>query len=248
MRERERERLRELLWETREEGEGEGKGREREGRTKQLWRGEKRGKGGADTSLDRDDDGVEGEGGGGCGVDDGEEEWVCAKVDEEGGGVESVRMAKEEKVEMDAKTGYDQICGRARVSTTDGGCSEGEERGGEGRTNLEHRVPTTRAQRHPIRTNSQTTNPVLMPRQNAHPLPLERIPNVAVKVIVTGKEDSSRDGETDRGDTAEDVVVRELVQLAVGAEVEEAAGGVIGTGREGVAVGEEAGRDRRRSG
>ena len=41
-----------------------------------------------------------------------------------------------------------------------------------------------------------------------------------------------------RGDTANDVVVRVHGQLLVGANVEEAARGVVGAGGEGVAVGE----------
>lgn len=67
-----------------------------------------------------------------------------------------------------------------------------------------------------------------MPSENADAFALERVPDVAVEVVVTGEEDAPRDGEADRGDAAEDVVVRVLVEFAVGAEVEESAGGVVG--------------------
>jgi hypothetical protein len=107
-------------------------------------------------------------------------------------------------------------------------------------THLEHRIPTTRTKRHAVRANTQTTNPVLMTRKYAHPLTLKRIPHVTVEVIVSSEQDATGDGEADGGDAAEDVVVSELVQFAVGAEIEEAAGGVVGTSGEGVAVGEEA--------
>jgi hypothetical protein len=78
-----------------------------------------------------------------------------------------------------------------------------------------------------------------MTRQHADSLALEGIPNVAVEVVVASKEDATRDGEADRGDAAEDVVVGVLIQLAVRAEVEEAARGVVRAGCEGVAVREE---------
>ena len=67
----------------------------------------------------------------------------------------------------------------------------------------------------------------------------ERVPYIAVEVVVTGKEQTTADGEGDGGDTAEDVVMGVLVQFAVSAEVEEAAGGVVGSSTESVTVGEE---------
>ena len=76
--------------------------------------------------------------------------------------------------------------------------------------------------------------------QNANTLALERIPDVARPIIVTTEEDTTRDGECDGCDTAKDVVVREGVELTVGANVEETARRVIGTRREGIPVREEA--------
>ena len=81
-----------------------------------------------------------------------------------------------------------------------------------------------------------------MPCQNANTLALERIPDVARPIIVATEEDTARDGECDRGDTAEDVVVREGVQLAVGTDIEETARSIIRTGSKRIAIGEESGK------
>lgn len=78
-----------------------------------------------------------------------------------------------------------------------------------------------------------------MAREHAGALCLESIPDVAVVVVVAGKEETARDREGDRGDTAEDVVVRVLVELAVGAQVKETARGIVRTSAKGVAVREE---------
>ena len=79
-----------------------------------------------------------------------------------------------------------------------------------------------------------------MARQNADTLALEGVPDVARPVVVTAEKDAAGDRERDRSDTAKDVVVREGVELTVGANVEETARRVIGTRREGIPVREEA--------
>lgn len=66
-----------------------------------------------------------------------------------------------------------------------------------------------------------------MPGQDAHPLALERVPHVARPVVVPSKEDSAGYGKGDRRDAAEDIIVRERVELAVGADIEESARGVV---------------------
>ena len=101
------------------------------------------------------------------------------------------------------------------------------------------RIPTARAQRHSVGADTQTRDAVLVRSQNTDALALERIPDVACVVVVAGKEDTAGDGEADRSDAAEDVVVGVGVELAVGTQIEEAARGVVGTGGKGVAVGEE---------
>lgn len=86
-----------------------------------------------------------------------------------------------------------------------------------------------------------------MPGEDADTLALEGVPHVAVEVVVAGKEDPARDREADGRDTAEDIVVGVLVELPVRSEVEKAARGVVGAGREGLAVREESERKPRRS-
>ena len=66
-----------------------------------------------------------------------------------------------------------------------------------------------------------------MSRKDADALALERVPDVAVEVIVPGKEDAPGRREGDRGDAAEDIVVRVLVQLAVGSQVKQPARSVV---------------------
>lgn len=136
----------------------------------------------------------------------------------------------------------DQIRHTQEAGVGEGGPPLVEE---EGETNLEHAVPRSRAERHPVRADAETADPVLMPSQDADPFPFERVPDVAVEVVIAGKEQSTRDGEADRGDAAQDVVVRVLVQFAVGAEVKQPARGVVGTGRKGIAAREEAANGRK---
>ena len=66
-----------------------------------------------------------------------------------------------------------------------------------------------------------------MPCQNANPLALERIPDVARPIIVTTEEDTTRDGESDGGDSTENVVMGERVELAISPDIKQAAGCVI---------------------
>lgn len=92
-----------------------------------------------------------------------------------------------------------------------------------------------------------------MSREHAHSLALERVPDVAVVVVVTGKQDPPRGGECDGGDTAEDVVVGVRVEFAIRPEIEELARGIVGSGRKRIAIGEEPGgvgsaRARRQNG
>ena len=50
-----------------------------------------------------------------------------------------------------------------------------------------------------------------MTSQDANTLSFERIPNIARPVIVSTKQDTTRDGEGNRGDTAKDVIMSERV-------------------------------------
>jgi hypothetical protein len=69
-------------------------------------------------------------------------------------------------------------------------------------------------------------------------LSLQRIPHVAVEVVVAGEEVSSADGERDGGDTAQNVVVRVLHDLAMSANVKETARRIVRTGTEAQSIGE----------
>ena len=104
---------------------------------------------------------------------------------------------------------------------------------------LEHRIPRTRAQRHPVRADAQARHPVLVPSEHTNALAFQSVPHVAVEIVVAGKEQATGHGEGNGRDAAEDVVVGILVQLAVGAEVKQSARSVVGTRSEGIAVREE---------
>ena len=103
-------------------------------------------------------------------------------------------------------------------------------------------IPTACAEGHTIRANSQATNTVLVTGQDTDTLSFERIPNVARPVVVSTKQDTSRDGERNRSDTTKNVIVGERVQLPVSPDVKEPARGIVGAGGESVAIGEESGR------
>jgi len=76
---------------------------------------------------------------------------------------------------------------------------------------------------------------------------LQSVPNVAVVIVVTSEQDPSTSREGDRGDSTENVVVNERVELSVGSKIEESARGVVGSGSERVSVGEEPARNERKT-
>lgn len=75
--------------------------------------------------------------------------------------------------------------------------------------------------------------------QYPNSLALESIPDIDIVIVISSKEDPTRSGECNRGDSAQDVVVGVSVEFAIGAQVEQLARGVVGTGRKGVSIGEE---------
>ena len=79
-----------------------------------------------------------------------------------------------------------------------------------------------------------------MAREDADALTLKGVPYVARPVVITTEKDTTRDRECDGGDTAQDVVVREGVKLAVSTDIEKTARCVIGTRCKSVSVREEA--------
>lgn len=105
---------------------------------------------------------------------------------------------------------------------------------------LQGRIPTTCTQRRPIRAHADATDTIVVSLQYAHSLAFQGVPDVARPVVISAKQDTTGDGESDRRDGTEDVVVDVAVELTVSAKVEEAAGGVIRPGGEGISIGEEA--------
>ena len=75
--------------------------------------------------------------------------------------------------------------------------------------------------------------------KNTYTLALERVPDVASPVIIAAEQDTAGDGESDGGDTAQYVVVRVDVELAVGTDVEQAARRIIRASCKGITIGEE---------
>ena len=75
--------------------------------------------------------------------------------------------------------------------------------------------------------------------KNTDAFTLKSIPNVTGPVVVSAEEDTARNGEGDRSNTAQDIVMSECVELSVGANVKETAGGIVGTRRKGISIGEE---------
>ena len=100
-------------------------------------------------------------------------------------------------------------------------------------------VPATRAERHAVGANSEAADTVLMACEHSHPLSLQRIPDIAGPVIITTKQNTARNRESDGGNTAQNIVVREGVEFAGRTDIEETARCVVRAGGEGVAVGEE---------
>jgi len=74
--------------------------------------------------------------------------------------------------------------------------------------------------------------------EREHALALQCVPYVAIEIVVPSEEVAAGDGEGDGGDTAEDVVVGVLHQLAVRTDVEKTAARVVGPGSECQPIGE----------
>lgn len=107
-------------------------------------------------------------------------------------------------------------------------------------THPQSAVPRARAERHAVRRHAEAADTVFVTGQDTHALALERVPDVARPVVVTAEQDATRDGKGDGRDAAQDVVMRVDVQLAVSADVEQAAGGIVRARCKGIAIREEA--------
>jgi hypothetical protein len=56
-------------------------------------------------------------------------------------------------------------------------------------TYLEQAIPASRAERDPVSADAQARDSVVVPRKDAHPLPFERVPDIAVVVVVSSEQD-----------------------------------------------------------
>lgn len=101
-------------------------------------------------------------------------------------------------------------------------------------------VPATRAERHAIRAHTQAAHSVLMAGKDTHSFALESIPDITGPIVVTTEKDTTRDGECNGGDTAENVVMGEGIELAVSPDIEKTTRGVIRAGGKRITIREEA--------
>jgi hypothetical protein len=91
----------------------------------------------------------------------------------------------------------------------------------------ERAVPAASAEGHAVRADAEAADAVLVAGEDADTLTTERVPDIARPVVVPAEQNAARDGERDGGDAAQDVVVREDVQLTVRTDVEQPARGVV---------------------
>jgi len=92
---------------------------------------------------------------------------------------------------------------------------------------LEETVPRSGTHCHAILGHAQTAHSVVMTGEHTCSLGADRVPNVAVVVVVAGDQQSTGPTEGHRGDAANDVVVVVHRQLLIAADVEETTRGVV---------------------
>ena len=100
-------------------------------------------------------------------------------------------------------------------------------------------VPTASADGHAVVSDAQAAHPIFVGRQHAQSCVNERVPHVAVEVIVTREQESAALAEAHGRDPTDDVLMAVVDQLLVRSDVEQAAGCVIAARRKGHSVGEE---------
>jgi len=105
--------------------------------------------------------------------------------------------------------------------------------------NLEQRIPRTGAQADAVVANTETADTVLVATKRADFVATKRIPNFAFEVVVASKEQASRNGEGNRSDSAENLLVLIRHELAIGANVKQSTGSIVGTCAKGIAIREE---------
>merc|ERR1712025_1339082 len=91
------------------------------------------------------------------------------------------------------------------------------------RPNLQQRIPRARAQRLSVLADAEARHAVLVRALVVDFLSRERVPDVAVIIVVAREEVLSREREGHRGDSAQYLIIRVHIHLAVRAHIEEAA-------------------------
>jgi len=80
--------------------------------------------------------------------------------------------------------------------------------------NLEEGIPGARTEGAPVGSNAQTADAVVMPYELVHQHALLCVPHIAVVVVITCEEHAASEGESDRCNAAQDLVVRENGSVA----------------------------------
>lgn len=106
-------------------------------------------------------------------------------------------------------------------------------------TYLEQAIPATCTQSDTVSRHTHAADSIFMACEDANPFTLECIPDVAVVVIIAGKKHTTRDGEGDGCDSAEDIVVGVGVEFTVRTQIKELARGIVRPSGKCIAVGEE---------
>lgn len=117
-----------------------------------------------------------------------------------------------------------------------------EKRSEEGRNlgpDAERGVPGTGAEGSAVGGDAEAGDAVHVASERLNAFAVKSVPDVAVVVVIASEEVASGDGESDGGDTAVEIGIGVGHELATGADVEESASGIIGTGSESGTRGEE---------
>jgi len=104
---------------------------------------------------------------------------------------------------------------------------------------LEQSIPRTSGQRLAIIADAQAADTVVVTHELLNQTAQLSVPSVTIVVIIASKQKLASLGEGHAGNAAEDLVVGVLVDLSVGADIEETAGRVIRAGADSIAIGEE---------
>ena len=103
-------------------------------------------------------------------------------------------------------------------------------------------VPTSCAKSHSITSHTKATNTLFVTRKITHSGRLDGIPNTHTTIIIPSKQISAGVRESDRGDTAQDILVIATGHLAARSDRKETASGVVRPSPNKVTIREEGNR------